>query len=515
MNLSKRMSENLTIARNSLILYLRLVITTIIGLYASRIILLELGADNFGLYAIVGGVVALVNVMNTTMIATSNRFIAIEIGKNQRSELNKIFNTLILTHAFFGLLLLLFVETVGVWYVRNYLNVETSKISNALFVLQLSTISAIIGTVTIPYQGLFTAYEKFGVKATIEIINSLLNLGIVFLLMFHTGDKLKVYAVYILAIQIIISSIYIILSKLKHADIVKWKLNKKKSDYIYISRFFGWQLVYTIGNVGTNQGGAIIINFFFGTILNAAFSIAEKVNEFVFSFVKNLNQAALPQITKSYSGGNHERSLELIYKLSKYTYLIMLIPAVPILLSINTILVLWLKEVPIYTATFVIFRIIHGLVSCLESGFDATIDATGRIRKTKTIFSILFLSTLPLIYFLFKLGLPPYTITIVFIAAEIIFLLFQIRILSSLTEFSFLKYHSITLTPVLFVTLLIIPQFFLRRFFDEGLISFFVVSLFSVLITIVTIYFVGLDKHERNIVITKMARLTVIKNFVF
>ena len=508
------MSENRMIARNSLILYIRLIITTIIGLYASRIVLLELGADNFGLYAIVGGIVSMLNVLNTTMISTSNRFIAIEIGKKIGNELNKVFNTLLVVHIIFGLILLIFVEVAGVWYVRNYLNVDASKISDALFVLHLSTVNAIIGTVIIPFQGLITANEKFSVRATIEIINSVLNLGIVLLLVFHEGDKLRIYAVYVLSTQIIIASIYFIYCKLKYNQAVRWKLNRQKSDYIGISRFFGWQLVYVAGNVGSNQGSAMIINLFFGTVLNAAFGIASRVNEFVFSFVKNLNQAALPQIMKSYSGGNQERSLTLVYKLSKFTYFIMLIPAVPILLSIDTILVLWLKVVPPYTAAFVILRIIHGLISCLESGFDATIDATGRIRRTKLFFSFLFLSTLPVIYLLYKWGLPPYTITIIFIAAEIIFLLFQTRILASLTEFTFSKYFSITLSPVFFVSLLITPQFVLRRFFDEGLISLFLVSLFSILTTIVIIYFVGLDKKERNIVISNVTRLPVFKNFV-
>ena len=135
-----------------------------------------------------------------------------------------------------------------------------------------------------------------------------------------------------------ITPIYFIYCNIKYRSAVKWKSNKQKSDYVGISRFFGWQLVYVAGSVGSNQGGAMIMNLFFGTVLNAAFGIASRVNEFIFSFVKNLNQAAIPQIIKSYSGDNQERSLTLVYKLSKYTYFIMLIPAVPILLSIDSIL---------------------------------------------------------------------------------------------------------------------------------------------------------------------------------
>lgn len=506
-----QMSENKTLAKNSLILYVRLIITTIIGLYASRIVLLELGADNFGLYAIVGGLVAMLNMLNTTMIATSNRYIAIEIGKKSGNELNKIFNTLLVVHILFGLVLLIFVEVAGVWYVRNYLNVDASKIPDALFVLQLSTISSIIGTVIIPFQGLITAYEKFSVRAIIEIINSVLNLGIVLLLAFHTSNKLKIYAFFVLSIQIVIASIYFIYCKIKYKSAVKWKFNKQKSDYLGISKFFGWQLVYVAGSVGSNQGGAMIMNLFFGTVINAAFGIASRVNEFIFSFVKNLNQAAIPQIMKNYGGDNQERSLTLVYKLSKYTYFIMLIPAVPILLSIDSILILWLKVIPPFTTVFVFLRIIHGLISCLESGFDATIDATGKIRKTKTFYSILFLSALPVIYLLYMLKFPPYIITIIFIAVEIIFLLVQTSILSKLTKFTFSKYFSGTLLPVFFVTLLIIPLFFLRKIFDQSFISLIVVSFVSVLTTLLIIYFVGLDKQEREIVNSILVKLPVIK----
>jgi O-antigen/teichoic acid export membrane protein len=507
------MSENKKIAKNSLILYVRLIISTFIGLYTSRIILLELGVDNFGLYAIVGGIVSILNLLNTTMVSTSNRYIAIEIGKKAENDVNKIFNTLLIIHMLFGVILLILVELAGVYYVRNFLNVDPSKISDALFVLHISTISAIIGTVIIPFQGLLTAHEKFSVRAKIEIINSILNLSIVLLLALHTGDKLKVYAIYVLVIQIIIASYYIIFCKIKYIEDIKWNLNRKISDYKEISSFFGWQIVYVAGSTGTQQGGAILINLFFGTGLNAAFGVAAKVNEFVFSFVKNLNQAALPQITKSYSGGDQGRSLTLVYKLSKITYFIMLVPAVPILLSIDTILSLWLKVVPPFTAAFVSLRIIHGLISCLESGFDATIDATGRIKNTKLFFSILFLATLPLIYLLHTLGYPPYTQTVVYIIAEIIFLLFQTRILAKLTDFEFTLYFNRTLLPVLLVTALIAPLFFLRNFFDNELINLFSVSILSLILTVIIIFYVGLDKRERNILTSNLFSIPLIRNF--
>ncbi len=501
------MSENRTLAKNSIILYTRLIITTFIGLYASRVVLLELGVDDFGLYTVVGGLVAMFNMLNTTMISTSTRYLAVETGKAANSDINKVFNTLMIIHIIFGILLILIVEIIGIWYVRNYLNIAITQIDDAVFVLQLSTLSAVLGTLIIPYQGLITANEQFNIKATVEILQSVLNLGIVLLLTLSSDNKLKLYAIYVLLIQVIIALIYFIYSKKQFSEILKWKINYNIQDYKEISIFFGWQLIYVAGSVGSTQGGALIMNSFFGTVINAAYGVANRVNEFVFSFVKNLNQAAVPQIMKSYSSGNRNRSLELIYKLSKYTFFIMLIPAVPIVLSIDTLLLLWLKNVPAYTAVFVVLRIVHGLISCLQSGFDASIDATGKIKSTKLFFSFVFLGLLPFVYILYKFGYPPYIITVVYIIGEVIFLIFQLNILKRLTEFRFSEYWRLTILPVLSVTILLIPQYYLSLSFGNGVVSLIIVSFISVLITTFTIFWVGLNSIERGILIQNIKGL--------
>lgn len=492
--------EDRKIAKNGLILYSRLIITTLIGLYSYRIILLQLGADNFGLYSVVGGIVALLNLMNTSMIATSNRFIAVEIGKNEEGDINRVFNTLLIFHILFSLILIVLVEAVGLWYINNYLNIDQTKIPDAIFILHFSVLTTVISTVIIPFQGLITANEIFNVRATIEILRSILHLGAVLLLIILSGNKLRIYVIFILLIQFIEAIIYFWYSSKTYKELVRWRFNKEKKNYFHIINFFGWQMLYIGGNVGVRQGSDLIINLFFGTILNAAFAISSKVNDFVFSFVKNLNQAAVPQIIKSYSGGSESRSLTLIYKLSKYTFYIMLIPTVPIILSIDSILLIWLKKVPPFTSCFVVLRIIHGLISCLESGFDALIDATGKIKRTKISFSIIFLTLLPILYLSYKLGFPPYMATLLFIFGEIIFILIQLLILSSLTEFSFKEYLTNTIMPILFVVILLLPQYLMRIIFGKGLLSLIIISLISISITSITIFFAGLKKTERDFI---------------
>jgi O-antigen/teichoic acid export membrane protein len=487
------------IAQNSAIMYFRLIITTLIGLYSSRLLLSELGAAQFGLYSLIGGVITLLNILNTTMISTSNRFIALQIGRNNLIELNKIFNTLLVVHLIFGIVLLLLVEILGVWYVKNYLNLGGININDALFVLHTTAFGAILTTLVIPYQGLVTAYEKFNFKAFTEVLNSLLNLAAILILTKVELDKLRFYALIILFVQGIISSIYVFYGFLKHKNIITFNLNKNFKDYIDVSKFFTWQLTYLVGSVTTRQGGAIVMNSFFGTVVNAAYGLGSRIFEFVYAFVKNLNQVALPQIMKSYSSGNTERGLTLIYRLSKYTYFIMLIPAFPIMLSMDFILKIWLKEVPPFTGYFAIFMIIHGLVSCLESGFDGFIDASGRIKNTKLFFSILFPSSLFFVYILYKFNFPPYTFTILLIICEIIFLIYQTFVLRSISDFDIKLYNSQTILPVLLVNIFLVPLWIIKYFLHDNLFNFMFISIISITVTLFAVYFIGLDKNEKDI----------------
>lgn len=506
------MSENRRIAKNSLVLYLRLLISTFIGLYVSRIVLLELGAEDFGLFAIIGGLISIMNLLNSSMISTSNRFIAVELGKKDHGNVNRVFNTVLLIHIAFALFLIVIAEIVGVWYIKSHLNIKVEKIPDAIFLLHISVMSAVLGTISIPFQGLITAYEKFTVRALIEIIQTFLNLMFVILLTFYVGNKLRAYSIFIAIISVAASLMYIGYCWYKYKTIVKWYFNSRIDEYREISGFFGWTMLYVLGAIGSKQGGALILNSFFGTTLNAAYGIASKVNEFVFSFVKNLNQAAVPQIMKNFGGDNQQRSLTLIYKLSKFTFFIMLIPALPIVLSIDSILSLWLKEVPEYTKYFVVLMLIHGLISSAESGFDATIDATGKIRKTKIFFNVIMLATLPVLYLLYDYGFPPYTLSAIFIVAELSFLFAQIKILQSLTEFKISEYWSNTILPIIIVLILVIPQYFIHLLFRDKIIDLVLFTIISVFLTAITVYFFGLTKAERSIILNN---LQILKNKIY
>ena len=498
------MSINKKIAKNSLILYGRLIVTSIIGLYSSRLVLQELGINDFGLYGIVGGIVTLLNFMNSSMITTSNRFIAVELGKKENQNINKIFNTVLIIHILFAFVILIFGEILGGWYIRNHLNIEVGRISDALFVLHFSLFSAVLSTILVPYQGLLTAFEKFNVKTILEILQSALHLLIIVIISFLVVNKLRMYASLVFITVVIVFIFHVVYLKKKFKKETAWKLNRKKSDYKEVSVFFGWSMFYVIGSIFSKQGAELMLNSFFGTVLNAAFAIARQVMQMVFSFVTNLNQAAIPQIMINFGAGKQEKSLTLIYSLSKYTFFIMYIVSLPLLLSINPLLELWLDEVPKYSSIFASLMIIHALICCLESGFDAAIDSTGNIKKTKIYFNIITISTLPIIYFLYYFGFPPFTLTIVAIVAEIVFLNVQLKILQNLLNLNIKDYFRKTIIPVGTVVAITLPQIYLRTLIDQSFLSTIIFSSISVISTFFTILFLGLNFKERNVVLVQL-----------
>lgn len=492
-------SENKKIAKNTLFLYAKFIITTIISLVISRLVLKALGASDYGLYTVVGGVVAMLNTLGTSMVATSYRFMAVEIGKGTNGNPNKVYNTLVVVHISLAILLLLLGETFGVYYINNYLNITFEKVPDAIFVLHMSLLTTAFSVITIPMNGLIIAREKFLFTSLIETFSAILKLALIVMMMFYDGNRLRYYAVALATIQFLSPLSYQIYCRIKDKEIIKWKINKCKEDYKKLFSFALWILVGAMATIGKVQGAAMIINLFFGTILNAAFGLATQINHAVSSFTATLRQAAVPQIMKSQGNGNEERSMTLVYTISRLSYLSMNIIAIPLLLTIDKILELWLGSPPEFTNIFVIFMIINGMVSNLGAGFDACIQATGQIRKNQIGYSLINLSLLPIIFILYKVGLPPYANVICMVVLTFVVLVFQIHIMKELTSFNVSRYIKMTILPSLTSTLVaVIPLLILKSIWSESnveTIVFFVISIFW---TCFSIGLLGLRKEEKR-----------------
>lgn len=410
-------NNNILIFKNSGILYFRLLFTSVIGLFASSFIIRSLGASDFGLYSVVGSVVVMMAFLSGTLTTTAYRYIAFEMGKGNNEGVNRVFNISLVINLCLALLILVLTETAGVYYVKNYLNIDTGKLNDALFVLRFSTYATVFSIVSIPYQGLVTAHEKFSAQATIEIIRSILSFLVALAIVYYMGNRLKLYAVLIAIVNIVVPALlFFVYCKRKYSETVKWNFQREKSKYKEMIGFSGWVLMGGVASIGQTTGSALIINKFFGTVLNATFGIANQVNSIVLMFARNLGQAAIPQITKSFSSGNNDRTINLAAYISKYTSFLMLLPALPILLETDFLLNLWLGDLPPYAVNFCQLMIITALVSGLGGSLPAVISATGKIKYFQIIGSIISLISLPIAYILFKTGYPPYTIMIIYIS---------------------------------------------------------------------------------------------------
>ena len=311
------MNDNKKIALNTLILYAKLIIMIVISFMVSRYVLKALGASDFGLYNVVGGVVSMMNLLATSMIATSYRFVAVELGKGEKGNVNKVYNTILAIHVALAGLLVLIGETVGIYYIHNYLNVATEKIPDAVFVLRLSIWATVFTVISVPADGLIVAKEKFVYTAILKIATTLLTLLLVIYLNYYGGNRLRVYAVIMAIIHLLTPIGYQIYCWIKMPECVRFNINRNKKDYKEVLSFTGWMFIGAVACIGRIQGAAMIINLFFGTVLNAAFGFASQVSQATGMFTSTLRQAAIPQIMKSQSAGNQNRSISLVYEIGR------------------------------------------------------------------------------------------------------------------------------------------------------------------------------------------------------
>ncbi|HEY5368232.1 MAG TPA: hypothetical protein VIJ75_04505 [Hanamia sp.] len=505
------MSDNSKIVKNSLILYVRLFIVSLVGLFSSRFVLQALGISDFGLYSVIGGIVFMMAFLNNVMVSTTFRFIAFETGTGDNEKVNKLFNISLIIHLFLALLVILFAETIGVYYIKHFLNVPAGKMRDALFVFHLSVFSILFSVVSVPFQGLIIAKENFRISALIEILRSFLALSMVVFLLFYPGDRLRLYAFLIALVSLIPPMLYFFYSRKYYTLLIKWKFQRNKKKYKEMFAFSGWILFGASASAAEIQGSALLINIFFGTLLNAGYGIANQLNKLVLMFSSSINQAFVPQITKSYSGGNETRTNQLMVSSSKYSFLLMLLPALPILLSTDYLLKLWLKEVPPGTAIFIQLMIINSLIAAANAGIPVVIHATGKIKYFQIILSVITLAGLPVSYTLFKLGYPPQVLLITYTVIAIINFFVGQVLLRRIIDFDVIDFFKKVYLPILLVSVSIIPFFLIRPFLKSDFLGFIEISFFSVLGLIISIYFLGMNQNEKKL--TKSIPALVFKKF--
>lgn len=490
-------SDNKRIAYNTAFLSIKMVLSLFIGLYASRVILKALGASDYGLYSVVGGVVTLMNIIGTAMMAVTYRFICVELGKGDKGDTNRVFNATLIIYIVFIALMFLFGETLGLYYINHIANIDPEKLPDARFVLHFSLIATAFTMISIPYNGVIIARERFLFTSILEVGRQLIKLVLVIGLLYYFGNRLRLFALIIAFYNLITPVSLFIFNKIKDPAIIKWKLNTNKSDYIEIGKYAGWTLMGATARLGEYQGSNMVLNYFFNTLVNAAYGLAMQVNTYVNTFVSNLTQAAVPQIMKNQEN-NSQRSLQIVYLISRFAFMIMLLLTVPILLSINYILGVWLGNVPQYTNLFVSLFFLTGLVRSLSAGFDGMIQATGKLKRYQIANCTAYLSVLPLSCILYKLGVGVATIFLLNTTAAAFMVIFMAHYLTQITDFKGVEYFKGTIIPCFKVIIGVLPLYTLTIFFDDNLLGFILKTSISVIWVLIDIYILGLNSIYRD-----------------
>lgn len=492
--------SNKLILKNSIFLYIRLAVSLIAGVLSSRFILKALGAEGFGLYNVVGGIVGMMAFISTMMNATTYRFLAFEQGRHD-GDVNSVFNISLTLHLVAAIIVVVLSLTVGLYYIGNHLVVSKAQLSDAYFVFIFSVVSVVGQIIGIPFSGLLIANEKFGITVPIEIGSKLANLAVAILLNYIPSNHLRIYASLIAVVHWLNPIGYILYCVKNYYSTVKWKLQKEIAKYKAIFSFTGWNMLEAAAHVGERQGSAIIINRFFGTVLNASFGIAQQLNSVVSMFANGLGQAVVPQITKSYSAGDHKRASQLVIVASKFSFYLMAIPMLPILLETDFILNVWLTEVPEFTSIFVKAMLIKSIVGTSQYGIAHLINASGNIKLFKILSSGIALMALPLAFIACRIGYPPYYISYIYLLSSVLIFIMNQILLKTLINYDTVEFLIKSTLKIVLVCLMQAPLFFAIRVFKPGLLRFILFFLISEILLITSIYFVGMNNRERHNVI--------------
>lgn len=397
-------SKNKQIAKNTLFLYLRMFLTMAVSLYTVRVVIQTLSVSDYGLYGAVGGVILTFSFITGVLTNASQRFFSVELGKGADGKVKEVFSTLFLTYLGVSLIIVVLAETVGLWFLMNKMTIPEGREGAAMWVYQFALVSFVVGLLTNPFQALIIAHERMNLYAYLSILDVVLKLLIVYMLLMFDYDKLKVYAVLMFLSHLITSSVYIIYcrTKFKETQII-WKIDKAlfKSVFSYSS----WTLFGTIAGMFNTQGMNLLLNVFFGTVSNAAYSVASQVYHTVGLFANNFYIAVKPPLIKNYSGGNYEYVKKLFLFSSKALFVLLFIVVLPLMVCTESILQIWLGQVGDYMIAFVRLSLIYTTVLTISYPITAVVQAGGFVKLYHTLVDGFSILALPIVYVLFKRGL--------------------------------------------------------------------------------------------------------------
>lgn len=500
-------SNNKRIAQNTLLLYFRTLFTMLISLYTSRVVLNTLGVTDYGIYNVVGGVVAMFSVISSSLSSAVSRFITYEIGRGDFEKLKRIFSTSVNIQIGISLVIIALAETFGLWFLNTKMNIPDGRIGAANWVLQCSLLSFIINLVSVPYNACIIAHERMTAFAYISILEAVLKLVVVYMLLISTYDKLATYAVLLVAVALIVRLAYSFYCR-RHFEESHYRFVYDKSLIKEMTGFAGWSFFGNGAYMLNVQGVDMLINIFFGVTLNAARGVASQVQNAVMQFVNNFTVAINPQITKSYAAGDMRYVCKLVCRGARFSYFLLFIFVVPLFCEADYVLKLWLKIVPEYAVMFLRLSLFGTLMTLLGNSMLTAIMATGNIKKYQLYITIVGCLVFPLTWLAFELGFPPETTYVIYIFIYFILNFVRLYMAKGLMNFPIKFYLSDVILRVVVVSLFsfILPLLVIYNYKESFMRLCFtcIISLFS---TLFTISVFGLECSERKKIFGKITSL--------
>ena len=472
-----------------------------VSLYTVRVVLNVLGAEDYGIYNVVAGVVTMFSFLTNSMATASQRYFSFDLGKNDFVSLKKTFDLTLTIYFFVGCFILLLAETVGLWFIRNKLVLPEKRFAVAIMVYHFSVTSFFLTIMTAPFLADIIAHEDMSIYAYVSIFEVLLKLVSVFLLQIFQIDKLWLYGLLLLVVAFLNTSIYRVICRIKY-DECKYSFYWNFSEVKEMVSYIGWNLIGNTATVFKNQLVSILVNQFFNPVVNAARGIALSVNNAVASFSANFSTALNPQIVKCYAANEKEEMYSLVYKGCKLTFFLMWIISLPFIIEMPSVLELWLKNIPDYTVSFTQLVLIESLITSLSFPLMSAAQASGRIKLYQIVVGGIQLLNLPISWMVLKLGASPISVMIVSVVISLIALLLRIIIVNNLVGLSIVRFIFKTIVPIIFVTFFSsLCAVFIHIFLRRASFGNFVSIICVVLTTLLLVFVMGLTKQERSAVI--------------
>ena len=486
------------IAKNTLMLYVRMLVLMVVGLYTSRVVLNALGENDFGIYDVVGGVVAMFAIISGSLNSAISRFITFEMGKRDRTRLNKVYSTAVIIQLVLSLIVVAVAEPLGVWFIRNEMTIDPSRIPAAIWVLHFSLASFVINLMSVPQMASITAHEKMSAYAYIGLLDGFLRLGVAILISRSSSDRLVMYGALMMVSVLIVRIAYGIYCRM-HFPECRLRIVKDMGLVKEMFSFAGWNFIGVSSGVLRDQGGKILVNLFAGTAVNAARGVALQLNGAVQGFVTNFMTAVNPQITKSYASGNHGYMFYLISKSSRMSYYLLFILALPVLFNTEYIMNLWLKDVPAHSGFFVQLFLIYTLSESLSNPLVTAQLATGNIRNYQLVVGGLQLMNLPVSYLFLKMGAVPEVTVMVAVAISQICLFARLYMLKGMIGLPVREFIMKVYMNVICVSAvaLIIP-WALDGCLPDDFMGFLASVFICVVSALLSVVILGLSRWERH-----------------